>query len=323
LSRATSCVMLVVLSSLVSCVNERSTDGDELSRAVHLWSSVDFPSIPLQVEQSRVILNCISVYNTTSDDGSIILQFQAKNVSAPLSPNLPAFLASVQVRLHTPAMAYLPLPETRDCSRREMHRRYGRRGSSNYWLFNYRLPPVGEPLGDAWIELRFSELSCRLELPYGFCGATGERPQPHEQASTPQPSSEQAEKPRTSREVPWETVVYGLDQGLGRWSVNVGFSDDAVGGCSLSVYPPTDDDGRTPAWQVMDLKSPKTSVSVTDSDGTVRAGRVVSSSFPSGVRCRHDVVRFPPYVREGREWGKLTVRVGDRTSSITIPSSLY
>jgi hypothetical protein len=324
LSRVTSCTILAVLSSLVSCVNGRRNDGDELTRFLHPWDAIEFPDIPLHIGDSQVMIKGIFLGKETSCGDGLRFGFLVDNPSDPMSEDLPEFFASLRVSLHTPAMASLPLPETANFPRREKGPWRDHSDNPNQWFFAYLLPRVGGPLDDTWIELRFGELTCRLELPYGFCGATGQKPKLFGRASARQPSSQWGEKPKISRSVPWQAVDYSLDQGLGGWRTSVEFGHGPVGKCSLWVYAPKDDDGDMLPGQVLTRWIPTTAVSVTDSDGTTQAGEVVPSSIPPGVRGRRcDMVRFPLYAREGRAWGKLTVRVGDKASSITIPSSLY
>ena len=115
--------------------------------------------------------------------------------------------------------------------------------------------------------------------------------------------------------VRWEKVHYELGKTPGGSELKLLQSNPFNGQSEVNFYGSTDDDN---------VYFPRTYVRLLESDDTVVTGRCVNIRIGDDPPGRTDTFDLYAYgANDSREWGKIEVRVGDKTYDATVPSSLY
>jgi len=180
----------------------------------------------------------------------------------------------------------------------------------------YTCPWPDNGLGEAWVSVRFPQVTYWIEIPYGFTG----NPKKHfanPVTSKGKPSLALAMKKlgKTDHIVPWLNVEYDFGEIQNGWRLLLKQTNSNHASCEIQLYD-EDIKGR---W---DLQSPRTSVTIHDAQNDTITSNNVSISNGSYMR-RIDKFKFNRYTASGRSWGTLKITVGDKTYSAIVPSSLY
>lgn len=176
-------------------------------------------------------------------------------------------------------------------------------------------------LAEAWIELKLSDRTYWLEVPYGFMRDPREPLPPSEPHSgRPKLATAMKELGDLDRLVAWDEVEYRMGEVPGK-----GPGIDPSSPRILIAWQsnPFDAQCRLQLHGNADLQVPKMATHVEHLGKTLLVGACMEIRYDQHLLSRFDTFKFNRGAAEGRGWGKLVGTVEGKEYSATIPSSLY
>lgn len=282
----------------------------------HAWESIDYPSIPMPgVERERLelLVGSGGVGGEASHLRFDILWNAARDAQMPAAIADPGKFV---VRLHLPdGKVVLPEADGHPLSWIGA----GSRGMT--WSLIYIFPWQQNAMDEAWIELTLAGQTYWVELPYGFTRDPADPLPTDEKRNTPVFPPAMKALGEKDRLVPWLHVDYDLGKIQNGWQLSFRIANPFDAKAEAILYRDDMQVGRSIyLWQ---LDTPRVAMRIkTQDDGNLAARAMGIRLHEDGLR-RSDEFSFNRYPAEGRDWGKVVIKVGDKAYECVVPSSLF
>lgn len=190
------------------------------------------------------------------------------------------------------------------------------------WDQMYFFPCGPNKLLEAWVELCLPDRTYWLEVPYGFTRNPRAPLSPAEpDAGLPTLAPAMKHLALDDRIVPWTRVDYDLGPIQNGWRISLKLANPSDAQAEAVLYRDDVQVGKSMfLWQ---LDTPKTSMEIRLPGGNVLATRTTGKRLHEDGMRRSDGYAFNRYPADGRDWGKLVIKVDDHVSECVLPSSLY
>lgn len=281
----------------------------------HIWRRIEYPPIPvpsLETEKLTVLVG------SGGGGEASHLRFDVL-WSARRNAPLPAVIADPSrfvVRLHLPDGKIIqPNNGQRAASW------IGAGGMGVTWSLIYIFPWQTNVMDEAWIEFALAGQTYWIELPYGFT----------RNPADPLPSDSKRGEPvfpptmkalgEADRLVPWLHVNYDCGKIQNGWRLSLEVSNSFDANAEAVLYREDSQVGKSMfLWK---LDTPRTAMEIKTKAGSVLSARAMGVRLHEDGMRRSDDYSFDRYPEEGRDWGRLLIKVDDKTYECVVPSSLF
>lgn len=295
--------------------------GAATAAAGHRWQRLDYPPLPMPGVPGKNLL--VSVGSQIGQgDVPPVLRFDLMWCASRWEEKMPEVIKDpgiIAARLHR-ADGTIVEPKKEGLADHWT----GVGGPGVTYSLIYRFPWQTNSLEEAWVELTLPGQAYWIEVPYGFTSdpaaplvADAGRGQP----AFPPTMKALGEKDRL---VPWLCVHYDLGEIQNHWRLSLHCANGAKAWADAELY--REDfmrrGGQLPVWQ---RDMPRTTMELRLPDGRVLA------SHPEAIRIGEDPFRRTDCYtlirdalpEEGREWGRLVIKVDDKEYATVLPSSVF
>lgn len=287
------------------------------AEGTHAWKRIAYPMLPIPgMENEKIMV----LAGSGGGDEAPHLRFDIL-WRAEWNAKLPATIADagrIAVRLHL-SDGKVILPEGRQPP---SWVGAGTRGIT-YSLI-YTFPWGRNRLEEAWVELNIPGQTYWIELPYGFTRKPSDPLTPDPEHGWPAFPPTMKKLGQKDRLVPWLSVEYDLGEIQNHWRLSLNLANPFDAQAEAILY-------REPAMRVGEsmyswkLDTPRTAMEIAMPGGRVLAAR------GTGIRLHEDGLRRSddfsfnrdPSPEKGRDWGKVLIKVDDKTYECVVPSSLF
>ena len=190
-------------------------------------------------------------------------------------------------------------------------------------IFRRVFPWGDNNFDEAWVELRYPGHVFWLAVPYGFTRNPLQKLCASSTEGRPKlaPAMETLEE--DAKIVRWKRVEYDLGAIQNDWRLRLFQSNPFDANCELVLY--RDDSKIGKSSYLWDLHSPRTSVKVMRKSEVEIVGHAIGLRLHADGLRRSDDFEFNrnPTNRELRDWGKVVIKVEEKSYEAVLPSSLF
>lgn len=291
LIRNKTAAIILIAALVLSCAAEEKL-------APHAWKRIRYPDVPAAKADEPPAILILSNDSKTGMRLSIIFSVPERTGKKATKPDIGAPTAV----LHGPA-GVLAKSAIDDCAAISM-------GGAVSYNFTAEFDWSKNELSEAWIELPLRGNRYWLEIPYGF-GRNPNDPFPVEEIRG-RPKFAPAMKDLGEKDwiVPVQDVEYEVGKIQNGWHMTLRVANPFDAEAVVKLYK---EDGP---W---DLHKPVTTMRL----GPVQGRCVGVRLFDELGRFRSDSFKFNRYPHDVRTFSAAEIQVGDKTYSVTVPSSLF
>jgi hypothetical protein len=282
---------------------------------VHAWKSIQYPPLPipgLETEKLTVLVG------SGGGDEASHLRFDVL-WSARRDASLPAEIADVNklvVRLHLSDGKAIA-PETG----RHPPSWIGAGSRGITYSITYVFPWQKNVMEEAWIEFVMPGQTYWIELPYGFTRNPADAFASDAKRGEPAFPSSMNALGEKDRLVPWLHVNYDLGKIQNNWRLSLKLANPFDAQAEVILY--RDDMRVGKSMFLWKLDTPRTAMEIRTSDGSVLTAHGMGIHLHEDGLRRSDSYSFNRYPEEGRDWGKVVIKVDDKSYECLVPSSLF
>ncbi len=283
----------------------------------HDWQRIDYPPIPIPGEEKEKMMVLVGSGGRNGEASHLrfdVLWSTGRN-RGPLPKSI-ADASKLVVRLHlSDGKIVLPDPGPRPPSW------IGAGGMGITWSLIYMFPWQRNEMEEAWIELALPDTTYWVELPYGFTrDPAAVLPSDAKRGEPVFPPTMKALGDRDHL-VPWWRVNYDLGKIQNDWRLLLVMANPFDATAVATLYREDFQVGKSMFLWKRD--QPKTAMEIRTAAGGVLSGRGTDIHLHEDGLRRSDGYAFNRNPQDGRDWGKVTIKVEDKTYQCTVPSSLF
>lgn len=304
-------LLLPLVLAIITLAPRAHADPQE----VHSWKRIQYPAVPVPGLESEKLTLMVGSGGGGEESHLRFDVLWSGRRDAQL-PKVISDPASVVVRLHLP-------------DGRVVQPNVGRRapswvGTGSFgvtWSLMYIFPWQTNGMDEAWIECVVAGQTYWVELPYGFARNPAEALPSDPGRGAPVFPPAMKTLGATDRLVPWLYVEYDLGWIQNKWRLSVEIANPSDARAEAILYRHDSRVGESMfLWK---LDTPRTAMEIKTHAGTVLAAHAMAIRVHTDGLRRSDDYSFNRYPEEGRDWGKLAVKVDDKTYECVVPSSLF
>lgn len=193
-----------------------------------------------------------------------------------------------------------------------------------HWVhFDYIFPWGKNKMHEGWLEVVFPKRIYWLEIPYGFTRDPNSTCLPTAKTGRPKLPKALAKVSKNTKFVNWKHVSYDLGKIQNGWRLSLYHSNPFDAHSEIILYREDSKVGKSSfLWN---LHSPRTKISIKQSNGDVLTSRVMSLRLHNDGMRRSDKFDFycNPSNDSLRDWGTMIIEIDDKKWTTIMPSSLF
>lgn len=305
-------LVVAMFCNLVFCSFAFSQSGLNGNKdRVHDWSEISYPDLASDFGDGNV-----SAAISRRDEGlSLRLSFSWKKTIEENEGFTAPDGAQIKLRLHYPD-GFIVDPV--DSNLKLPFGRFSHMGKNTHGSFDCLFPWGPNEMSEAWVQVVLPSRTYWLEVPYGFTRDPKSLTLPVSKAGAPKFALGMKKLAETSRIVNWKNVYYDVGTIQNDWRLSL-FQSNPFDAYSRAIL--SQEIGNK-SWG---LHSPITKTAIHQDNGRSLTGRGVSIRIAESGSQRIDEFKYDrnPSGEDRRDWGAVLITVGNKTSNVVVPSSLF
>jgi hypothetical protein len=282
---------------------------------VHAWKRIAYPPLPvpgLETEKLTVMVG------SGGGDEESHLRFDVL-WSARRDAPLPAAIADptkFSVRLHLSDGTVI-----QPNAGRHPQSWTGVGGMGITYSIIYIFPWQRNVMEEAWVEFVLLDQTYWVEMPYGFTRNPADALPSDATRGEPDFPSTMKALGEKDRLVPWLRASYDLGKIQNDWRLMLELANPFDAEAEVILY--RDDMRVGKSMFLWKLETPRTAMEIRTADNGVLAAHGMGIRLHQDGLRRSDDYAFNRYPAAGRDWGKVAIKVDEKTYECVVPSSLF